>query len=91
MDVCICVTEFPCCLPETSTALLIGYTPIQNKKFPKKKKKSNNRKNPSELSEHWYCFLSKNSCQDTSLFISVACTVHSHFVDCGSLIAIKAK
>ena len=40
MDVCICVTEFPCCLPETITALLIGYTPIQNKKSPKNLKKN---------------------------------------------------
>ena len=47
MDACICMTESPCCLPETITTLLIGYTPIQNKKFPKNKKKntkSNNSK-----------------------------------------------
>ena len=30
MDTCICVTESLCCLPETT--LLIGYTPVQNKK-----------------------------------------------------------
>ena len=28
MDPCICVSEFLCCLRETITALLIGYTPI---------------------------------------------------------------
>ena len=33
MDTCICVAEFLCCSSETATALLIGYTPIQNKKF----------------------------------------------------------
>ena len=34
----ICVAESLCCSPETITTLLIGYTPIQNKKFLKKKK-----------------------------------------------------
>ena len=32
----ICVAESLCCSPETITALLIGYTPVQNKKFKKK-------------------------------------------------------
>ena len=35
MDTCICVAESLHCLPETMTALLIGYTPKQNKKFKK--------------------------------------------------------
>ena len=30
MDTCVCVTESLCFLPETT--LLIGYTPVQNKK-----------------------------------------------------------
>ena len=30
MDVYICMSECPCCSPETITRLLIGYTPIQN-------------------------------------------------------------
>ena len=33
MDPCICMAESLCCPPETITTLLIGYTPIQNKKF----------------------------------------------------------
>ena len=33
MDTCIFMAESLHCLPETVTALLIGYTPIQNKKF----------------------------------------------------------
>ena len=33
MDTCICIQV---CSPETITTLLIGYTPIQNKKFFKK-------------------------------------------------------
>ena len=35
MDTCISIqsTESLCCLPETSTALLIGYTPREDKKF----------------------------------------------------------
>ena len=40
MDTCICMTESLHGLPETITTLLIGYTPIQNKKkgdFFKKK------------------------------------------------------
>ena len=33
MDTCICIKV---CSPETITTLLIGYTPIQNKKFFKR-------------------------------------------------------
>ena len=33
MDACTCFVEFLCCSPETTTTLLIGYSPIQNKKF----------------------------------------------------------
>ena len=33
----VCMAEALCCLPETITALLIGYTPIQNKKLIFKK------------------------------------------------------
>ena len=31
----ICVAESLCCLPETITTCLIGYTPISNKKLKK--------------------------------------------------------
>ena len=34
-----CTAESLCCSPEPITTLLIGYTPIQNKKFKRKKKK----------------------------------------------------
>ena len=39
MDTClnIWMAESLCCPPETQKTLLIGYTPIQNKKFIKKK------------------------------------------------------
>ena len=40
MDTCIHVAEFLCCSPETMMTLLIGYTPIQNKKFFKNRIKS---------------------------------------------------
>ena len=36
MDTCICMAESLCCPPETTTILLIGYTPIQNKNLKKK-------------------------------------------------------
>ena len=36
-DTCICMAEPLCCPPETITALLIGYIPIQNKKVKFKK------------------------------------------------------
>ena len=36
MDTCICLAESHYCPPETITRLLIGYTPIQNKKFKEK-------------------------------------------------------
>ena len=32
----ICMAESLCCSPETTTTLLIGYTPTQNKIFLKK-------------------------------------------------------
>ena len=35
---CVCLAESLCCLPETITTLLIGYTPIQNEQFKEKKK-----------------------------------------------------
>ena len=38
MDTCISMAEFLCCVPESIKTLLIGYTPIQNKKFNIKKK-----------------------------------------------------
>ena len=33
MDTCICMAESFHCSPETTTTLLISYTPIQNKKL----------------------------------------------------------
>ena len=33
MDTCVCMAESLCCSPETTTTLLMGYTPIQNKKL----------------------------------------------------------
>ena len=33
MDTCMCMAKSLCCSLETMTTLLIGYTPIQNKKF----------------------------------------------------------
>ena len=35
MDKCMCIAESLHCLSKTITTLLIGYTPIQNKKFKK--------------------------------------------------------
>ena len=40
MDTCISMAEFLCCVPESIKTLLIGYTPIQNKKFNIKKSAS---------------------------------------------------
>ena len=39
MDSCIRMAKSICCPPETIITLLISYTPIQNKKLKKKKKK----------------------------------------------------
>ena len=36
MHTCMCMAESLCCSPETITTLLIGYTPIQNKRGLKK-------------------------------------------------------
>ena len=38
MDTCVYVAEFLHCSPKTIVTLLIGNTPIQNKKFEVKKK-----------------------------------------------------
>ena len=38
MDTSICMAESLCCSPETTTTLLISYTPIQNKKLKITKK-----------------------------------------------------
>ena len=35
IDICICMAESLWCSPEITTTLLIGYTPIQNKKLKK--------------------------------------------------------
>jgi len=37
IDACVFITEPLCCPTETITTLLIGYTPIQNKKFKLRK------------------------------------------------------
>ena len=39
MDTCICTAESLHWSPETTTTLLTGYTPIQNKKLKRKKGK----------------------------------------------------
>ena len=36
MDTCICMAESLHCSPANITTLLIGYTPVQNKKFKNK-------------------------------------------------------
>ena len=40
MDTCICMAESLSCSPETTTTLLIGYTPVQNKTFKAWEKKN---------------------------------------------------
>ena len=44
VDTCICIAESLYCSPETMTALLISYTPIQNKMLKKVKIKMTNWK-----------------------------------------------
>ena len=63
MDTCICRAESLCCSPQNTTSLLIGYTPIQNKKFIKFGGKKRN-KNIVEFfflnltDWFWTCYLS---------------------------------
>ena len=40
MDTCICMAESLLCASEPMTALLISYTPMQNKKFKNKQKQN---------------------------------------------------
>ena len=44
MGTCECMAESLCCPFETITTLLIGYAPIQNKKFKKKINKTRRKK-----------------------------------------------
>ena len=46
MDTYVCMTESLWCPSESVTTLLIGYTPIQNKKLKKKKGKSEKLSQP---------------------------------------------
>ena len=46
MDTCVCMAKSLHCLPETTTTLLTGCTPIQNKKFKSKKKTKTVKKTP---------------------------------------------
>ena len=41
-DTCVCVAESLPCSPGIITTLLVGYTPVQNRKFSLKKKKKKN-------------------------------------------------
>ena len=43
MDTCICMAKPVCCSPESIKALLIGYAPIQNKKYFLKKTPSSSK------------------------------------------------
>ena len=54
MDTCICMAESLHCSPETTTTLLIGYTPKQNKKL----KVWGKKKATSLMGEHIcaFCF-----------------------------------
>ena len=58
MDPCICMTESLCYSPETTTMLLISYTPIPNKKFivwkTKQKTQIINTGKDVEERESWY-------------------------------------
>ena len=58
MNTCICMAKSFHCSPETTTALLIGYTPRQNKKFKKKKNLYfQERKYPESRPSPFSCFL----------------------------------
>ena len=59
-DTCVCTAESLCCPPETIIALLIGYTPIQNKKFKVWGKKGNGDKKSLQTDEN-KTFLKKNT------------------------------
>jgi len=54
MDTYICMPESLRCSPETITTLLIGYTPIQNKKFNLKSLQSINSGESVEKRESSY-------------------------------------
>ena len=51
MDTCICMAESLCCSPETLTTLLIGYTPIQNKKLKKNLKERSEKERDADSSQ----------------------------------------
>ena len=55
MGICICMTESLHSSPKTTTTLLIGYTPIQNKRFKVWGKKKN-----IYITEHYQCLFLNN-------------------------------
>ena len=55
MDTCICMAESLSCSPRMITTLLTCYTPIQNKKFKRKKKSIYKYAMLSNFSPVWLC------------------------------------
>ena len=68
MDACIRMAESFRCSTETTTTLLIGYTPIQNEKFKVGVKKKNKKTRPIFLLEapgENLCVLAFSGSKDT--------------------------
>ena len=68
MDTCVYMAESFCRSPETITSLLIGYTPIQHKKFSFLKRKRSTEDTQKEVRRKLKCFTTKQStkCKDGS-------------------------
>ena len=80
MGTSICSAESLCCSPETTTALLIGYTPIQDKKFKVWRKK---KKDPASTT--------KAQCSQMNKYSLVALTVKESACSAGDLGSIPAS
>ena len=92
MDTCICMAKSLCCSAKTATTLLIGYTPIQNKKFKVtnkknkelplffKKRKPINKKFVDPISSHASYILPPMPYNHSSIFCLYEFAYSAHFI-----------
>ena len=92
MDTCVCMAEALCCSPETTRTLLIGSTPIQNKKFKKKKRVDFEQGSEwhSKASQVSVTFLAgENQCKGHNIGINSACLKNKKKIDVGLFLKNK--
>ena len=102
IDTCKCMAESLCCTPETITTLLVDYSPIQNKKFNKRKSVTHDwLSSVQSLSCVWFFATPWTAARQASLsiinsrsllkFMSIKLVMPSnHFILCHFLILLPS-